>query len=420
MVTSPRSPQIRAVGTGFLRQRPLVTLPVMVANIALFAAGDAPPRQLIALGFGFGLLQAMFVIERVAGVRALSETTLARSLVVTAAGLAVGCAATGGLASPLVPLLLAPTGVAFAGFGRSRVSTILLALLLASTFGLALLPRGVPFAPLGSPHRELATALAVGACAILLRLGVAALADAHAAAAAALGRAGDDAAWSATARARELDDLGARVAHEVNNPLAAIRGLVEVMVEARQGTDDRDARRLAVVAGEVERIEGILRDYLDHRRPLAELEPTDVDLAELGRDIAAVLEARAERSGIHLAAEGPPTLAWVDPRRLKEALLNLALNALEATPAGARVDLGWRSDGAAGDVVVELRDRGRGMSPDVLARIGTAGFTTRAGGTGLGVALARAVVEQHGGTLLFTSETGHGTLATIRLPARPG
>ena len=74
------------------------------------------------------------------------------------------------------------------------------------------------------------------------------------------------------------------------------------MVEARHGTtDDRDARRLAVVAGEVERIEGILRDYLDRRRPLAALERSEVDVAELGRDVAAVLEARAERSGVTFA-----------------------------------------------------------------------------------------------------------------------
>jgi len=417
-VSRPRPAQLRAVGTAFLRQRPLVTLPLVVANAALFAAGGAPRAQLIALGAGLVALQAMFVAERALGARRdLSEAALERSLVATALGLGAGCALSGGLASPIVPLLLAPTGIAFAAFGRSRTSAILLGLLIAIAAGLALLPRGVPFPPLRSPHRELAAAACLVGAAVLLRLGVAALADAHAAASAVLARAGDDAAWAAQARARELDALGARVAHEVKNPLTAIRGLVEVMIEARRDAadGDRDRRRLEVVAGEVERIERILRDYLDAHRPAAALERSAVDVGELVRDVAAVLEARADRARIALSATGPVVRADVDARRLKEAILNLALNALDAAGPGQRVDLRW-SGSASDDVAIEIADTGRGMTTDELARVGTPGFTTRDGGTGLGVALARGVVEQHGGRLTFASGPGAGTRATIRLP----
>lgn len=415
--------QVRAVGTAFLRQRPVVTVPPMIVVLGLFLDGGAPRGQVAAMAAGFTVLQGMFIAERWIGARRmLSSRALARSLTVTAIGLAAGCLVSGAMASPLVPMLLAPTGIGFAAFGRGKVSGWLLAILLVTVAALALVPRGEPFPVLRSPHRELGTAVALAACAVLLRLGVAALADAHAAAGAALGRAGDDAAWAARVRAQELDSLGQRVAHEVKNPLAAIRGLVEVMLEARRAADapaaDPDLRRLTVVAGEVERIERVLRDYLAHQRPLAELELSDVDLRELARDVAAVLEVRAARSGVTLAVDGGPVPARVDARRLKEAVLNLALNALDAAGADGKVEL--RASAPAGGPVLEVRDDGRGMTPDELARLGTPGFTTRADGTGLGVALARAVVEQHRGSLGFTSAPGRGTIATIRLPPAPG
>jgi len=408
-----RPPQLRSVATAFLRQRPLVTLPLVVANWTLFALGGAPRTQLVALGVGFTGLQAMFWIERVLGARRpVAEQAFARSLALTAIALAAGCALTGGLASPIVPLLLAPPGIAFAAFGRSRTSAAVLALLVASAGALAVLPR--PFPPLGAPYVEIALALGLVGCAVLLRLGVAALAGAHAAAADVLARAGDDAAWAAVRRARDLEQLGAQVAHEVKNPLAAIRGLVEVMIEARS-EDDRDHRRLAVVAGEVQRIEDILRDYLDRRRPTHDLERARIDVGEVVRDVAAVLEARADREHVALAVSGPPAPVDVDARRLKEAILNLALNALDAVGAGDRIELRWGPSADAIEIVIT--DTGRGMTADDLARIGTPGFTTRRDGSGLGVVLARGVVEQHGGTLDFTSEPGRGTIATIRLPA---
>jgi len=394
--------------------RPLVTLPLVIAYFTLFALAGAPRVQLVALAIAFTALQAMFWLERTLGARrAVTELAFARSLVITTIALAIGSAASGGLASPIVPLLLAPSGIAFAAFGRARASAVILALLVASVLALIALPRGVPFPVLAAPYFEIAIVLGIVGCAVLLRLGVAALAGAHAASTGALARAGEDVAWAAVMRARDLEALGAQVAHEVKNPLAAIRGLVEVMLDGH-AHDDRDHRRLAVVAGEVARIEDILREYLEQWRPPTALERARVDVSELARDVAAVLEARAERERVTIAASGPAILAEVDARRLKEAMLNLALNALEAVEPGEQVELRCR---AAGGVTIEISDTGRGMSAEQLARIGTPGVTTRTGGTGLGVALARSVVEQHGGTLTYTSEPGRGTIATIRLPA---
>jgi signal transduction histidine kinase len=105
-----------------------------------------------------------------------------------------------------------------------------------------------------------------------------------------------------------------------------------------------------------------------------------------------------------------------DPRRIKEALLNLVANALEATPRRGSIEVRVFGDGD--DAVIAVQDTGAGIAPDVLARLGTPFFTTRQGGTGLGVVLARAAIRQHGGDLRFESEVGRGTVATVRLPLR--
>ena len=134
------------------------------------------------------------------------------------------------------------------------------------------------------------------------------------------------------------------------------------------------------------------------------------------------LEARAATRSARLAREGECGVVRGDRRRLKEALLNLVANAIEAGagagPSGHRVTvrLARQADGAA-SVIVE--DTGRGMSARDLEKIGTPFFTSREGGTGLGVVLARGVIQQHGGELAYESQEGKGTRARVRLPASP-
>lgn len=164
-------------------------------------------------------------------------------------------------------------------------------------------------------------------------------------------------------------------------------------------------------------MEVILRDYLSFARPLEDLVPAPVDLGALGRDVAAVLAARAEAGGVSLVVQGEPVVVRADRRRLKEAFLNLLSNALEATPAGGSVRLEVAPDGDGATVVV--RDTGRGIPPDHLDRLGQSYFTTREGGTGLGFVLARSAVTQHGGRLEVDSKVGVGTTITVRLPAAP-
>jgi signal transduction histidine kinase len=161
-------------------------------------------------------------------------------------------------------------------------------------------------------------------------------------------------------------------------------------------------------------METILGEYLSFSRPLEDLRPEALDLSALSRDVVNVLAGRADQAGVSLAVEGGATRAQGDPRRLKEALINLVSNAIEATPNGGAVTLRVRNGG--NDVVVEVEDTGRGITPDDLKRLGTSFFTTRANGTGLGVVLAQGVIAQHGGSLGYVSTVGRGTVATIKLP----
>jgi signal transduction histidine kinase len=197
--------------------------------------------------------------------------------------------------------------------------------------------------------------------------------------------------------------MGAKVAHEIKNPLASVRGLVDLVADESEG---RTRARLEVVQTEVARIETILRDYLSFARPLEDLRVERVELARVARDVCAVVEAH----GAALEVSGDAVVE-ADPRRIKEALLNLVTNALEADAHDIEIEI---QPGA----MLIVRDSGRGLSREALARLGTPGFTTREGGTGLGVVLAQGVITQHGGSLSYASRVGHGTTATISLPGK--
>lgn len=216
----------------------------------------------------------------------------------------------------------------------------------------------------------------------------------------------------AIAQLRRLQSVGAKVAHELKNPLASIKGLCQLV--ARTPESERTQERLAVVASEISRMETILAEYLSFSRPLEDLKPETLDVAALARDVLDIVAGRADQAGVALEIEAPPTQVKGDSRRLKEALINLVSNAVEATPSGGRVSL--RVKTTPSGVTLDVRDTGRGISPEDLERLGTSFFTTRPNGTGLGVVLAQSVITQHGGTLDYKSTIGQGTIATITLP----
>jgi signal transduction histidine kinase len=230
--------------------------------------------------------------------------------------------------------------------------------------------------------------------------------------AACLERVRESALVDAESRRRGMELMTTKLAHELKNPLAAIRSLVQV--EVKHASDDKSRQRLDVVLGEVDRIGQLLREYLNLARPTVEARAARVQLDELMSDVSTLVTGRAEAAGVQLAVEGQGGELHADARLLKEALVNVVCNAIEATPPGGHVTVSYHYGTAGASIVV--RDTGRGMTKDTAQRVGTPFFTTREGGTGLGVAIAKTAIAQHGGTLEYHSTPGIGTIARIALP----
>jgi signal transduction histidine kinase len=246
----------------------------------------------------------------------------------------------------------------------------------------------------------------------LLAVGVIGLVDAHARIAEELDRLRADMLQEAERRAVSVEHLGAQVAHEVKNPLAAARGLVQLVernVEAEQ-----DIRRLAVVVTEIDRALAVLQDYLSFARPLSDLKLAAVPLLALLEDVVGVLEARAHEKGVSLRISGENLEVFADRQRLRDAVLNLALNAVTALPEGGKVELSVARAHARARLTIA--DDGPGMSAELLQRLGQPFASGTAGGTGLGVMLAESVTRQHGGELRFESAPGLGARAMLELP----
>ncbi|HEY4014050.1 MAG TPA: HAMP domain-containing sensor histidine kinase [Polyangiaceae bacterium] len=216
-------------------------------------------------------------------------------------------------------------------------------------------------------------------------------------------------------RTRALEGLAARLAHEVKNPLAAIKGLSSHM--ARTAADARTAERLAIVAAEADRLQAIVDGFLTFSRGLDELETGPVNPYDVAHELTVLLETRAAEAEVALEVSGERMLALeADARKLRQALLNVVLNAIQASPKGAIVKVAVGAD--CGGARIAVQDDGVGMTPEVMERIRRPYFTTKEGGTGIGVAVARGLVEQHGGRIEFKSAPGRGTTVVLSLPMK--
>lgn len=415
MRSEAREAALHTVGAAFLRTRPLLAGPLIVATLVTLIVDGAPMSQRILAGGGFLGVGSFFVAEAIRHRRRpVSGVGLFASLAFTASAITFGCLVTGAIRSPLLPVLLAPIGVGFAAFGDDRRSRALLAIGAAAALLLALVPP--PFAPMSSTGARVLGAFATIVAAALLRAGVARITDAFVATRGELRDTQEELVTAAVERTTMLEEVGARVAHEVNNPLAAVKGLVELVSE--DVGDERSKQRLAVARGEIDRIEAILRDYLGFARPLGHYEPAPADIGDVARGVAALLEARADTAGVRLELSGPTLVCAIDVARMKEALLNLTLNALQATRPGGVVEIAWEPRGAHG-FALTVADDGAGMDDDALAKVGTPFFTRRPGGVGLGVALAKRAIELHHGSLRYERRPHGGTKVTVTCSKAP-
>jgi two-component system, NtrC family, sensor histidine kinase HydH len=226
----------------------------------------------------------------------------------------------------------------------------------------------------------------------------------------------DEALKAHEERVRSLTTLSGEIAHELKNPLASVKGLAAMIAREVEG---RPAERLAVLRREVDRMQEILEGFLNFSRPLLPLNEAHVPLDGLCRQVAELHEGMAGERGVALRVmEGPPVEAWCDARKVRQVMIDVVQNALEAAPRGSTVELLARVE-AGGGGRVEVRDRGPGLAEEVRERVFEPGITTKPQGSGLGLALSRALMRQHGGELSLHPREGGGCVAELRLPPAP-
>lgn len=234
----------------------------------------------------------------------------------------------------------------------------------------------------------------------------------------------------AMTRSEQLATLGrvaAALAHELRNPLTSMRIIVQ-----SASTDDNqvslDVTDFSILEQEIERLDVSIQTFLDYARPpRPEKRPCIVQT--LIRQTVSLVERRAAQTGIEIRADlpGDPIEIEADPGLMKQVILNLLINALDASPSGGAVTLRSRvtslGNGQATDsipshglVEIEIADAGVGLPADLGNRIFEAFVSTKETGTGLGLAICKRIIEDHGGTIDARNAPDAGAVVTVRLP----
>jgi hypothetical protein len=216
-------------------------------------------------------------------------------------------------------------------------------------------------------------------------------------------------------RLAAISRLTGGVAHEIKNPLNSIALHLEVL-RARVADQDAEVdREIDVIATEITRLDRVVKTFLDFTRPV-DLHLTEVDAVELAREIGTLVEPEAGKRNIVIEVEAEPGALVVraDHDLLKQAVLNVVMNGIEAMSAGGRLRVEVRRAGV--ECVIGVSDQGAGIPPEMRDQIFRLYFTTKPAGSGIGLAMTFRVVQLHNGTIDFASEPEKGTTFWLRLP----
>jgi two-component system, NtrC family, sensor histidine kinase HydH len=213
-----------------------------------------------------------------------------------------------------------------------------------------------------------------------------------------------------------LGQVAAGVAHELRNPLTAIKGLIQVNLR-KAVAGALPSEDLSVIEHEIRRMERTLQTFLDFARP-PQPHRLRLNPADLVNRVFAVVNGRAKKQQVTLRLLQPdiPVDVEADHDQLQQLLLNLVLNALDAMPGGGTVEIELRHH-RDGNVEIHIRDTGPGIAPHILPKVFETFVSSKETGMGLGLPVSRRIAEEHGGGLSAYNLPGSGACFVLRLPA---
>ncbi len=218
---------------------------------------------------------------------------------------------------------------------------------------------------------------------------------------------------------RALGTMAAALAHEIRNPLGAMKGLTQLVQEDLPGDHPAQAS-IRTVIGEAERLERLVSDLLDFARPRP-AKAASFDLLKLVSEVTAMLRPKIEATGIRLKlpADEVPLMVQSDEDGVRQILLNTMLNASEVTPPGGVIEIRTRLARKAREFVVEIDDSGQGLGVADPEELFQPFVTSKTRGTGLGLAISRQLAEGMGGNLTLENLARGGARCTLRIPQPP-
>lgn len=208
-----------------------------------------------------------------------------------------------------------------------------------------------------------------------------------------------------------FSQIAAGFAHEIRNPLTTIKGFLQLMYQDKSNVYQQ------MIIQETERIESIINEFLMLAQPYPEQDFILINLKDIVGDIFLAINSQALESNIKVFITFGKNLPSVNgsPEQIKQALLNLIKNAMQAMPLGGTIFISV----AAVDegVSIMIKDEGTGISPEKLERLGKPFYSNKEEGSGLGIMISRQIIKNHRGTVTFESEIGKGTIVEVILPS---
>jgi two-component system sensor histidine kinase HydH len=218
-------------------------------------------------------------------------------------------------------------------------------------------------------------------------------------------------------RLAALGNMASHISHEIKNPLIVIGGFARQILKDTTPDPQANREKLQIIVDEVKRLEDFLVEvggYAKISEPHLQAGDFNALIQELGQRLGPSLQ----ESGIQLVMDLDPNLPQIqfDPGHMRQALLNIAKNGIEAMAAGGTLTISSRRQGE--EIVVELADTGEGIPPEALEKIFQPFYSTKDKGSGLGLAITQKIIEAHHGKIAIESEPGKGTrvLLTFRVP----